>query len=129
MEQLLVGLERVLELVLDKRWGPQRRPEDCEPLVCGGQVGVADPNVGPQGSYVWWFGASGIPYTGLALVEVDVGMLVEVGGEEVIDWADSLWWYCDMNVIKESHEVLVRCQVTLDFSQGGTLAQGKKCWH
>ena len=79
-----MGLERVLELVLDKRWGPQRRPEDCEPLVCGGQVGVADPHVGPQGSDVWWFGASGIPYTGLALVEVDVGMLVEVGGEEVI---------------------------------------------
>ena len=68
-----------------------------------------------------WFGASGIPYTGLALVEVDVGMLVEVGGEEVVDWADSLWWHCNINVIKESHEVLVRCQVTLNFSQGNDM--------
>ena len=48
LQQLLMRVERVLELVLDKHGGPDRRSENCEPLVCGGQVGVADPDVGPQ---------------------------------------------------------------------------------
>ena len=77
--------------------------------MCGGQVGVADPDVGPQRGDVWWFGAGGIPHSGLALVEVDAGMVVKVGRQEVIDWADSLWCDGDINVVQESHEVFVRC--------------------
>ena len=99
----------MLELVLDKHGGPDWRSENCEPLVCGGQVGVADPDVGPQRGDVWWCGTGGIPHSGLTLVEVDAGMVMKVGRQEVIDWADSLWCDGDINVVQESHEVFVRC--------------------
>ncbi|MCV6604001.1 MAG: hypothetical protein OIF34_01755 [Porticoccaceae bacterium] len=79
LQQLLMGVERVLELVLDKPGGPHWCSENCEPLVCGGQVGVADPDVGPQRGDVWWFSASGVPHSGLTLVKVDAGMVVKVG--------------------------------------------------
>ena len=78
--------------------GPSGAPRTLSPWCVAGRLVLPTQTSGPKEAM---FG--GIPYTGLALVEVDVGMLVEVGGEEVIDWADSLWWYCDINDTSLQH--------------------------
>ena len=86
---------------------PTGAPRTVSPWCVAGRLGLPTQTSGPDA--VFGFGAGGIPHSGLTLVEVDAGMVVKVGRQEVIDRAGSLWCDGDINVVQESHEVFVRC--------------------
>ena len=88
---------------------PTGAPRTVSPWCVAGRLGLPTQTSGPKRGDVWWFGTGGIPHSGLTLVEVDAGMVMKVGRQEVIDWADSLWCDGEIKVVQESHEVFVRC--------------------
>ena len=72
---------------------PTGTPRTVSPWCVAGRLGLPTQTSGPNE----------------AMFEVDAGMVMKVGRQEVIDWADSLWCDSEIKVVQESHEVFVRC--------------------
>ena len=77
------------------------------PWDVAGKIRVANPHVFTEVPDVWWFDASCIPCTGFPLVELDAGLALERVGQGVVDWADSVGWHHNIDIVEESEQRLI----------------------
>ena len=73
--------------------------------------------------------ATGVPYPGLATIELDVGMRVEFVGQQVVDGSHSVWCCHRVNIIEVSQQQFIGSKPALDCLEGGPLSQCEQSWH
>ena len=118
------GLAEAVSLVF---WCAKGGSEDSEPSLLGRECRVSDPYICSKTLQVGRRDARKVPDSGLATVELDVCVGVEVVCQEIVHGFHPMWLDHCVDIVQVSIEAFAFVELGMDGLDGRVLPQRKQC--